>query len=306
MTRKNRRETTAHIRRRYRIPVVIALVYTDDLSLRALVVGAVIFALLLCCNALGIRRPSIYLCGGIALWLATVGSGVHATTAGIIAALAIPARPTRSGRWASARVRRLMQALDAYRDREKNDEMAVLAHGERHAILDEVRSATEQASTPLQRFEGALEKPVALFVLPLFALVNAGVELNFRTISALWENPPSIGILLGLLVGKTLGITLGAWFALRSGIGDLPRGMTLNLVAGVGMLGGIGFTMSIFIAGLAFEPGSTQLESAKVAILFASLLAAIIGATWIARSIRKIDPIEPAAPLCSPGSGGSK
>lgn len=269
---------------------VIAIFYTDTLSLPALAVCVGIFAALLGLNVLGVRRPAIYLLGGIALWIAMLQSGVHTTVAGILAALAIPARPRRAGNWLPRRVRRLMTVFEGL-ERKRPDDVSILADQEQHAVIERLQQATEQASTPLQRWEQALERPVALFVLPLFALMNAGVALNAETVSRLWTDPLALGIIFGLVAGKTIGITGGAWLALRSGLGRLPADMTLRHVAGIGLLGGMGFTMSIFIAGLGLGSSDEATQTAKVAIIFASLLAGVGGYLWL----RMAGPAQAAA-----------
>ena len=239
-----------------------------------------IFGALLVLNALGVRRPAIYLLGGFALWLAMLQSGVHTTTAGILAALAIPARPKRAGDWLTRRARRLISVFEGL-ERKRSDDVSILADQEQHAVIERLQQATEQASTPLQRWEQALERPVALFVLPLFALMNAGVVLNAEIVSRLWTDPLALGIILGLVLGKTAGITGGAWVALKTGLGRLPADMNLRHVVGIGLLGGMGFTMSIFIAGLGLNSSDEAIHTAKVAIIFASLIAGVGGYLWL-------------------------
>lgn len=259
---------------------VIALFYSENISLVALVFGAVILGGLAALNIFGVRHPGFYLVGAIALWIAMLGSGVHTTTAGILAALAVPARPRKVGHWLAHRTRRLSDAFEEMEERRAAG-LSILADKEQHAIIERLESAAEQASTPLQRWERVLERPIALFVLPLFALMNAGVALNAATIPRVWSEPVGLGILLGLVAGKVIGITAGTWLVIRLGLGRLPAAMNLRHVVGVGLLGGIGFTMSIFIAGLGLAAGSAALETAKLAILSASLIAGVSGYLWL-------------------------
>lgn len=259
---------------------VIAVFYSDNISFIALVFGATILAGLLALNVCGVRHPGFYLAGAIALWIAMLGSGVHTTTAGILAALAVPARPRKLGSWLSARIRRLGDAFEAIEERRAAG-LSILGDQEQHAIIERLEAATEQASTPLQRWERLLERPIAFFVLPVFALMNAGVVLNAATIPRMWTEPVGLGIVFGLLAGKVIGIVGGTWLVVRFGLGELPAGMNLRHVVGVGLLGGIGFTMSIFIAGLGLAPASPALETAKIAILAASLLAGTSGYLWL-------------------------
>lgn len=267
---------------------VIALFYSENISLVALVVGAVILGCLAALNVFGVRHPGFYLAGAIALWIAMLGSGVHTTTAGILAALAVPARPRKVGTWLTARIRRLGDAFEQIEQRRAAG-LSILADKEQHAIIERLEAATEQASTPLQRWERVLERPIAFFVLPLFALMNAGVELNAATIPRVWSEPVGLGIMFGLVAGKVIGVAGGTWLVVRLGLGQLPAGMNLRHVVGVGLLGGIGFTMSIFIAGLGLAPGSAALETAKIAILSASLLAGTSGYLWLKFGCERAD-----------------
>lgn len=260
--------------------VVIAMFYSQDISLPHLLGAGLIFASLIGLNFVGVRRPGIYLFGGVVLWLVMLSSGVHATSAGILAALAAPARPRRLGAWLTHRVQRLMRDFEA-RERERPNEVTILADQAQHAVIEDIEAAVEQVTTPLQRWERALERPIALFVLPLFALMNAGVPLTGGVFTGLWSEPLAWGIILGLVVGKAIGITGGAWLALRAGYGRLPAAMDMRHIFGIGLLGGMGFTMSIFIAGLGLEPGSETLNTAKVAIISASVIAGLLGYSWL-------------------------
>ncbi len=260
--------------------VVIAIFYSENISYPHLVGAAIIFVVLITLNITGVRRPGVYLLGGVLLWLVMLSSGVHATSAGILAALAVPARPRRMGLWLTRRVKRLMKEFET-RERQRPDEVTILADQEQHAVIESLEEAVEQVTTPLQRWERALERPIALFVLPLFALMNAGVPLTGGVFTGLWSDPLAWGIILGLVAGKAIGITGGTWLALRAGYGRLPAAMNMRHIFGIGLLGGMGFTMSIFIAGLGLEPGSETLNTAKVAIISASVIAGLFGYVWL-------------------------
>jgi len=135
----------------------------------------------------------------------------------------------------------------------------------------------EKATTPLQRWEGYLETPVALLVMPVFALANAGIPVSLQALSGLWSEPLAQGIVVGLVLGKGIGITSMTWLSLRLGPGQLPPGVQMRHIAGIGLLGGMGFTMSIFITNLGFTAEPATLVTAKTAILLASLVAGIAG-----------------------------
>lgn len=260
--------------------LVIAIFYSADIRPSYLIGAACLFIGLLGLNVANVRRPGVYLLGGVMLWLTMLTSGVHATSAGILAALAVPTRPRHHGGWLLQRVQRLMQEFEK-KERRRPNELTILADPEQHAVIEDLEHAVEQATTPLQRWERALARPIALFVLPLFALMNAGVPLSSEIFTDLWTNRLALGIILGLVVGKVVGITGGTWLALRGGLGRLPSDMNMRHVFGIGLLGGMGFTMSIFIASLGLEAGSATLVTAKVAIITASVIAGSLGYFWL-------------------------
>jgi NhaA family Na+:H+ antiporter len=148
-------------------------------------------------------------------------------------------------------------------------------------VAERVQDTVEKATTPLQPWERYLGTPVALLVMPVFALANAGVPVNLQTLSGLWSDRLALGIFLGLVLGKGIGITFMTWLSLRLGLGQLSGGVQMRHIAGIGMLGGMGFTMSIFITNLGFASEPETLVTAKAAILFASLVAGILGFLWL-------------------------
>lgn len=260
--------------------LVIALFYTAGISWPGLAIGAGFLILLVAANRAGVRHPLVYGLLGVGLWLALLKSGVHATAAGVLVAMTIPARARIDTEEFLARSRAI---LDRFKHADKREEQ-VLTIRERQAALQALESACEHAETPLQRLERALHPWVTFAILPLFALANAGVVLGSYPPSA-WTHPVTLGVIVGLVVGKPLGITLFAWLAVRSGLAAMPPGVTWRGICGAGWLGGIGFTMSLFIAGLAF--GDIPLLSvAKVGILTASLIAGVAG--WML--LRGISP----------------
>jgi Na+:H+ antiporter, NhaA family len=251
--------------------LVIALFYTADLSLAALSFAGAILAALVVANRLGIRRPVVYGLLGVALWLAVFQSGIHATVAGVLLALTIPAT-TRldSDRY----VTEARRHIGEFEGRTVGGENA--STQEHHAALWELEAATEHAQAPMLRIEHALHPWVAFLVLPLFALANAGVRLDIDVAATIRE-PVAIGVFLGLVVGKQLGITLAAVMVVRLGLAALPTGVGWSHVYGAAWLGGIGFTMSLFIGTLAYGDGSPELALAKIGTLAASIAAGIGG-----------------------------
>jgi NhaA family Na+:H+ antiporter len=260
--------------------VVIALFYTSTISWVNLGLGLLFLLLLIGANVIGVRHPLVYSILGIGgLWLAFLLSGIHATVAGVLAAMAIPARTRLSRHEFLAKGRTL---LDRFAEVTLPD-TPPLANRERQRVTQHLEAALKHVETPLQRLEHALHPWVTVVVMPVFALANAGVALD-RDLTAALANPVVIGVMLGLLIGKPVGIVGATWLAVRSGAAQLPEGVSWRQLLGVGCVAGIGFTMSLFIAGLAFEH-SELLRPAKMGILFASTLAGTIG--WlILRGVR--------------------
>ena len=264
--------------------LVIAFFYTAELSMGALMTAGVLLVLLAGCNAAGVRHPVAYVLLGLALWGAVFASGIHATIAGVLLAMTIPARTRIDEDEFLVRG----QALLADFARASGPDTTVLTNSDQQHALHRLEMACEQAQAPLLRMEHALHGVVAFGIMPIFALANAGVHLGGGMLAGLtW--PVTNGILLGLVVGKPLGITLFAWLATRAGLTRLPAGASWRALIGVSCLGGIGFTMSIFIASLAFPGSPALLDSAKVGILGASLLAGLAGWAML-RGARAAEP----------------
>jgi NhaA family Na+:H+ antiporter len=254
--------------------LVIALFHTANIAWIGLVVAALFMGLLILSNWIGIRHPLVYAVLGIGLWFAFLKSGIHATVAGVLLAMTIPARTRIDTEKFLERSRTILHEFeDTCRlGREP------LADQGRHAALQALETACQHAETPLQRLEHVLHPWVAFGIMPLFALANAGVCLTAEVASCL-TNPVALGIIAGLVLGKPIGVTLFTWLSVRSGITTLPSGVTWRQIVGTGCLAGIGFTMSLFIAGLAFG-GSPLLDVAKIGIMVGSPVVGMIG--WIA------------------------
>jgi NhaA family Na+:H+ antiporter len=248
--------------------LVIALFYSSGISTIALGAGGIVLLVLLAANRLGVRRPVVYAALGVALWFAVLESGIHPTIAGVLLALTIPAR-TRLD--APAFVERARALLDDVAGQAR-DGSNVERH---HAAIWELEEATEQAQAPMLAIEHALQPWVSFLIVPLFALANAGVAIS-GTLGDLVGDPVVLGVAAGLVVGKQIGITAAAWLVVRSGIAVLPEGVTWWHVYGAAWLGGIGFTMSLFIAELAYG-ASPALSLAKVGIFGASVVAGLGG-----------------------------
>ncbi len=268
---------------------VIALFYTDALNLVALLVAAGIFAGLVVLNRLGVRRPLPYFTLTVLLWMAFEGSGVHATVAGIFAAWTIPARPKLPPLLFADRMEDMLREFRAAH----TPDQPLMLNSRQTSLLWRMTQTAELAASPLQRLESALHLPVAYVIIPLFALANAAIVLTPEAVGDALAGTVAPGIFLGLVIGKFVGIAGSVWLALRLGAGQLPAGVSLMHIAGASLLAGIGFTMSIFIADLAFWGDDARINAAKMGILAASLAAGLAGYAWL----RWLTPPGRTAPL---------
>jgi NhaA family Na+:H+ antiporter len=258
--------------------LVIAVFYTAELSLQHLGLGALVLGVLTAANLAGVRRLSIYCLGGAILWLAFLQSGVHATVAGVLLAMTIPSQTTKSISLADRMSALLARQLARMRGGRR-------PHLSAHESRGHVPPVEHHASSPMHALEHRLHPWVTYGVLPVFALGNAGVSLGGGHLLASLAHPVSLGVMAGLVLGKQLGITLATWVAVRTGLAALPAGMAWRHVYGIGWLGGIGFTMSIFIAGLAFGDGEL-LNTTKLAIFAGSLCSGAVGWAILRGAVR--------------------
>jgi NhaA family Na+:H+ antiporter len=251
--------------------LVIAVFYTEGIRWGALAVAAVLLLVLAVAARGGVNYPLFYAFLGVGVWLAVFESGVHATIAGVLVAMTVPARSWINASEFLARARRLLDDFD----RSCDGAASVLGNARQQAAIEDLREMGARAETPMQNLQGRLNRWVAFVVLPLFALANAGLVLT--GLQEALTSPVTLGVFFGLLVGKPLGITLFAWLAVRLGLSELPDGVGWRHVVGAGTLGGIGFTMSLFITGLAFGEGGAQADAARVGIFAASAIAGAAG-----------------------------
>lgn len=251
--------------------LVIALFYSAGIDWTALLFAAITFIVLLGAGRGGVRRPSVYTALGVVLWYFFLKSGVHATIAGVLLAITIPSRTRINVQDFVGQARGYLQEFEA--DGLRPDPAHPLTTRQEYA-LERLEEAAESVQSPLLSIEHALVPWVAFGIMPLFALANAGVALEADVIAGV-GSPVVLGISLGLLLGKPVGVALFAWLAIRLGLAGFPAGVRGMHLVGVGILAGIGFTMSLFIADLAFE--GTTLELAKVGVLAASTVAGVAG-----------------------------
>jgi Na+:H+ antiporter, NhaA family len=259
--------------------LVIALFYTGALDGAALVNAIVALAALMLLNRGGVRRRLPYWMLGVLLWYFTLLSGIHATVAGVLLAFTIPVRPSRTPQQFDARVSQLLTAFRAHAEDRSTPSDPVTSH-DMAAIAAGLEHDAKAVQSPLQRTEHGLGGPVTFVILPLFALANAGIDFRHTDLWGSLSHSITLGIALGLVLGKFSGIAGFSWLAIRLGVARLPPEVTWSHLLGAAWLGGIGFTMSLFISQLAFEEPQ-QVELAKIGILSGSLVAALIGLVWL-------------------------
>jgi NhaA family Na+:H+ antiporter len=257
--------------------IVIALFYTEKLSMGWLITSGIFFAMLIMLNLAGVRKITPYFIIAVLLWYAMFESGIHATLAGVLGAFSVPARPKYDPALFSQHVRETISDFDDSLDAGQS----IMTNEKLRGIVHSLESGALQVQTPLQRLEHAWHLPVAYLVIPIFALFNAGIPLKLDNLGEALMQPVTLGVMLGLVVGKVVGIASACWIAIRLGVATLPAGTRFVQIIGVSLLAGIGFTMSIFIAELGFVNQPELLVMAKTGILFASLIAGVTGYIWL-------------------------
>ena len=257
--------------------VVIALFYTDSINLTALALVGVFTLALVALNLAGVRRLSPYLFLGAFLWVAMLKSGIHATLAGVLLAFIIPMKPKYDPKRFLSLIHHGVDRIKAAYTKDSN----IITNDGLRSQVHALGEGVQLAQAPAQVLEHKLHMPSAYLVIPIFALANAGVPIDFSNLADVLTHPVAMGIGLGLLVGKVIGIAGFSWLAIKLGICKLPAGLSMQHIIGVSFMGGIGFTMSIFIAELGFVDYPADLLMAKTGILFSSLIAGITGFIWL-------------------------
>jgi NhaA family Na+:H+ antiporter len=278
---------------------VIAIFYTETIEMRPLLVGigGVLFSLLL--GRLGFRNAWLYAILGGIIWFEFLASGVHATVAGVLFAFTIPA----SARYESGVFsRRLRLLLARYESPTASFDTRPISP-EQQSIVRAIEDECIHVEAPLQRLEHKIHPMVVLLIVPLFAFANSGVQIDFSQLGNMLAQRPSLGIILGLVIGKQAGVFLSSWLTVKLGLAELPEGVSWKHLYGAACLAGIGFTMSLFIAQLAF-PGAGHgtanmlLDEAKIGILMASIISGVWGLIVLAL----ISPAKQDVPTASKDS----
>lgn len=255
--------------------LIIALFYSNELNWLYLGSGVVLFVLLLVINRLGVKNLFWYIFGGIVLWYCFLNSGVHPTIAGVLFAITIPAKPKLDSKLLKERTARNVAELEKT-DIETRDPIQDSRQSE---ILKAMKKDTQNSRPPLLKLENALIDFNAFFIIPIFAIANAGVKMDVDLLEVV-SSSLGLGIILGLVVGKVVGISLFAFVGEKLGISELHTSLRWKHIIGMAMIAGIGFTVSLFITNLAFtDPEFVKVS--KISILIASLIAALGGITTL-------------------------
>ena len=250
--------------------LVIALFYTSHLDVTFLIYSAVLLSLLILCNIRKVNSRSVYIVGGMIMWYFFMQSGIHATIAGVVVAFCVPASPREQiGRY----IKQLHEGIEMLPD---DGRRTMILNHQQIEALQSVKSASDDAISPLQYLEEFLHSPVNYIIMPIFAFANAGVILT-NAAGQIELGALTLAIAIGLMVGKFVGIYLFTFTIVKLRIASLGEGMTWKNITGICMLGGIGFTVSLFIANLSFGDAPELLNQAKMGVLLGTILSGIIG-----------------------------
>jgi NhaA family Na+:H+ antiporter len=256
--------------------VVIAIFYTDDLALGWLTIAIGLFAVIYAAKHSKVRAMPFYWIMGAAVWFAVFESGVHATLAGVALGFLTPTHPFFGAGEYDRRARSIMDEYGPAEgetvDRERVD----------HEVLG-LANVVRESVSPLTRLEEGLHPWTSFLIVPMFALANAGVRFAGIDLGEALTDPVTLGVAVGLIVGKLVGVFAATYFAVRSGIAQLPIGSTWHQIGGLAALGGIGFTVALFIAELAFDDPAL-IDLAKIGIFIGSAVAGVVGYLILRRS----------------------
>jgi NhaA family Na+:H+ antiporter len=262
--------------------LVIALFYTEYIDTTAVIASAILVGLIIAMRTLGFRTAASYALAGTLFWLMLLKSGIHATMAGVILGALTP---TRAWYGTDKFIKISDQLQNRYRSAVSADDPEKAA-----SVLGHLEELTRGTEAPVERMERLFHPWVTFIVLPLFALANSGVAVSQESLRTALASPVAIGVGLGLVLGKPIGILGFAWLAARTGLARLPGRVTWAQMAGMSVVAGIGFTVSLFVAGLAFSEGA-PLEEAKIGILAASIISGTVGLLLL-RPATKQPPAE--------------
>ena len=268
--------------------IVIALFYTSDISWAFLGASVLLIALMVLANAMKVRSKAFFVIVGFVLWYMMLNSGIHATIAGVIVALCVPASLKKGTGHYIERIRNNINMFPII-DVDDLHKTVVLTNSQIHT-LKSIESAADKMISPLQDLEDNLHGVINYFIVPLFAFANAGIDLSQMSFGILFSGV-SLAVMLGLVAGKFLGVFSFSWLAVRLGFVTLPHGSSWKSFASVCMVCGIGFTVSMFIADLSYSgigaTGVALLNEAKLGVLCGSVIAAVLGCILLNRTLPK-------------------
>ena len=266
--------------------IVIALFYSSDIHVSYIILSALCVMAMVIANTLKVRAKSFYVCVGLILWYTMLNSGIHATIAGVITAFCVPASLKKGTGHYLERIRENINIFPVINvdDRHKT---VVLTHSQIH-VLKSIESAADKMISPLQDLEDNMHFLIGYIIIPLFAFANAGIDLSQMSIGSLFSGV-GLSAMLGLVIGKFIGVFTFSWAAVKAKIVKLPEGTTWKAFASVCVICGIGFTVSMFIADLSYAglgtSGATLLNEAKLGVLCGSVIAAILGAVLLNKTL---------------------
>lgn len=260
--------------------LVIGLFYTQSVSIHALLLAGLFLIILLVVNLLWIRHAIVYAVLGLGLWMAILSSGIHATVAGVLVALFIPAQGKYETQTFIDRIRLYLDKFECGNQAGNECGFTILLNKDHLNSVHGIEEACHEVETPLQRLEYGVHPWVSYLILPLFALANAGIVLTNINVTESLFHPVSVGIIMGLVVGKPLGIFLFTFISVKVLRTELHKGVYWHHLIGAGILAGIGFTMSLFISGLSFSVPEI-VDTAKIGIITGSCISALAGLAFL-------------------------
>ena len=266
--------------------IVIALFYSSEIHVSYILLSAICVMAMIIANTLKVRSKSFYVCVGLVLWYTMLNSGIHATIAGVITAFCVPASLKKGTGHYLERIRENINIFPVINvdDRHKT---VVLTHSQIH-VLKSIESAADKMISPLQDLEDNMHFLIGYIIIPLFAFANAGIDLSQMSIGSLFSGV-GLSAMLGLVIGKFVGVFTFSWAAVKAKIVRLPEGTTWKAFASVCVICGIGFTVSMFIADLSYAglgaSGAALLNEAKLGVLTGSVIAAVLGAILLNKTL---------------------
>lgn len=278
--------------------IVIAVFYSTHIEILLLIYAAILLGVLMLGSAMRIKSKIFYLLIGGVVWFLFLNSGIHPTIAGVLVALCVPATPVFAPK---KYIKNIRNAISHFRD--VDDELLTkrsILNKEQMNWLKEIESASDKVISPLQELEDSLHPFVNFFIVPIFAFANAGIYLLDLNPASLFEGI-GLAIILGLVVGKFVGIFTFSWLTVKLRLAPKPANSTWQEIASIAMLGGIGFTVSLFIATISFgnDPSKALLlNEAKLGIVCGSLLAGIIGFVWLHKTLPNCEAPDAIEPEC--------